>query len=211
MKTCCSFAVVGNRKVHATVVKASITSTGLPGARLGMKMSKTIRIELRFWSDSSTPSEWENRFSNSVELKNAGLDERCRRSSIRKESGLLSECEPNVLEVVDVKMRNKKTIQVMFDNEVAFENAPKRVVSRRDEIDEDAILMLEMLLDGRKMRFQLRNGCLDSFDVSHLKSIRAITVPLCNPCLPNRCSDRGKRPRRVRPFGGLFAYDFSVS
>ena len=32
--------------------------------------------------------------SNSVELKNAGLDERCRRSSIRKESGLLSECEP---------------------------------------------------------------------------------------------------------------------
>ena len=106
------------------------------------------------------------------------------------------------------KMRNKKTIQVMFDNEVALENAPKRVVSRRDETDEDAILMLEMLLDGRKMRFQLRNGCLDSFDVSHLKSIRAITVPLCNPCLPNRCSDRGKGPRRVRPFGGLLAYDF---
>ena len=147
--------------------------------------------------------------SNSVELKNAGLDERCRRSSIRKESGLLSECEPNVLEVVDVKMRNKKTIQVMFDNEVALENAPKRVVSRRDETDEDAILMLEMLLDGRKMRFQLRNGCLDSFDVSHLKSIRAITVPLCNPCLPNRCSEGGKGPRRVRQFGELSASDFS--
>ena len=35
--------------------------------------------------------------SNSGELINAGLDERCRRNSIRRKGNLLSECEPNVI------------------------------------------------------------------------------------------------------------------
>ena len=80
---------------------------------------------------------------------------------------------------------------------VALENAPKRVVSRRDETDEDAILMLEMLLDGRKMRFQLRNGCLDSFDVSHLqinKSYnRSFVQPM--PAEPLLCRRERAPPR----------------
>ena len=66
-------------------------------------------------------------------------------------------------------MRTKKAVQIMFDDQVTLENAPKRVVIRRDETDEDAVLMLEMLLDDRKMRFQLRNHLFDFFDISHLR------------------------------------------
>jgi hypothetical protein len=61
---------------------------------------------------------------NPVELDNARLDER-RRRSIRKKLGLLSEREPNVVEVVDAEMRNQKAIQVVFDDQVALENAPQ--------------------------------------------------------------------------------------
>lgn len=75
------------------------------------------------------PKSMAKQISNSVEFNNAGFDERRRRSSIRKERGLLSKSEPNVIEVVDVKMRNQKAIQVVFDEKMTLENAPKRVVT----------------------------------------------------------------------------------
>ena len=75
------------------------------------------------------PKSMAKQISNSVEFNNARFDERRRRSSIRKERGLLSKSEPSVIEVVDVKMRNQKAIQVVFDEKMTLENAPKSVVT----------------------------------------------------------------------------------
>ena len=66
--------------------------------------------------------------ANSIELQKARLDERGRRGLIGKERDFLSKCERSVFGVVDSEMRNKKAIHIVFDDQVALENSPKRVV-----------------------------------------------------------------------------------
>ena len=96
-------------------------------------------------------------------------------------------------------MRNEKATQVVFDDQMAFENAPQGVVSRRGETNENVVLVLEVMLNGRKMRFQLFDGPLRFLRSLAYQSALVIVIEGTRGDVPRRPSTPMPSPGRPSP------------